>query len=207
MESIFKAVSGKNLSNSRIANFLESKGLASELTWNPPPYVRDLPAYLKALDKEGWTEVKGKRAGEHDRGSRQSHEERTPLSIWIDGEDLNVFMNMGLHRDVKGGRATENAFVNAATFYRKYGRRPPAGNAKVRPWAELKTTRDYWRKNKQERQKMYGLWQQMLQHTEAAKAADGFSTLRKEHAAIISDMEDYRDNVSPQAIRFQLLRL
>lgn len=36
MEDIFKAISGKGFAPSRIANFLESKAIASELTWKPP---------------------------------------------------------------------------------------------------------------------------------------------------------------------------
>jgi hypothetical protein len=140
------------------------------------------------LDEDGW-KTQGKK------GSKQSNQTRSPLTIWINGEDLYVLARMRKFDDEEDV-AHANAFLNVRVFEAKYLTGVPSVETQVRTLTELQSIEDLWSMNMEERKIMYGHWQQDLRQQEAASASRRLSELRRAHAAVLRDMKEYEDEVS-----------
>jgi hypothetical protein len=197
MDDVLRTISGKAFSPARIANFLESMGDAREVTTTPPRYIRDLATYLDASDKQRWQKVKNKR----DKGGQQPQEPRTPFSIWLKGEDIDVLAEMEPYEVQQEPTQIANVFHSTSQFEAEYNIQVPSVHGQVRTLAELRVTGDYWGMNREERETVYGCWQAERQEIEAANASVRFAELKSKHATVLSDMDDYRDQVSPLEVR------
>lgn len=291
MADVQKKMFQTRLPISALANYLQEQDDAIDLVDSPPRYIQDLFDHLKREDDEGWTEVKDARRQKSD----QHEEPRTFFSVWINGEDLNVFnammsaqlpdptqplisvsvepayqqfetsrserqlskkteksttqrkriqlsdaqrntMNRFAFLGVEASQLTTTCdpysdsdddyssdvsvdpidvgrdfrdadvnieepeakgmvFYQPAAFRSKYGYDVPVTSGLVRSLEALRDNHDHWRMNLEERTRLYHYWQQSAIDMEAGQCAVKFSQLREEHAALLSEMDDYRDQV------------
>lgn len=97
--------------------------------------------------------------------------------------------------DIEEPDADDMIFYQPAAFRSKYGCEVPVTRAMTRSLEALRDTHDHWRMNLEERRKLYDYWQQSAIDMEAEQCAVEFSHLREEHATLLSEMDDYRDQV------------
>lgn len=92
MALVQQKMSQTRLSTEQVALYLQDQFEATEIVESPPRYVVDLLTHLKQQDEDGWTRVgaNGKKR------NSDGEEPRTFLSLWLKGEDLNLFASLSI---------------------------------------------------------------------------------------------------------------
>lgn len=89
MAEVYQKMVRKVLSVSEVSEALDDEYLARGILHSPPDYICDMLQYLEREKLEGWSKVTNKK--------QQVDVPRSYLSMWLNGEDLEVFSAMTAH--------------------------------------------------------------------------------------------------------------
>jgi hypothetical protein len=202
MEDILDRVSPRRVPISKVITYLRKTSSAQSIVAYPPAYVSDLLVYLDQQEAEGWqpSRAKGGKSGKSVKPARST------LSLWVDGEDLEIFAaisrtnsfqrsSMPVAKHGTQPFSVEAGFANPSSFFSKYKRTIPVPKRGSRTLQDIRRDEDLWSLNREERKRLYASWQETSME-DAPESAQEISRLKKEHARLTEDIEDYRSQVS-----------